>query len=255
MSEKKLNLELEVFQGPFDLLLHLIKQMKVDINDIPMTEITTQYLTYLHSMKELELDIVGDYLVLASTLLEIKSRLLLPIEPDPEMDSDFDHEDPRQILVQQLLLYQQFQGVATALEVKQQQRAKLFTRPSEDLTRYQTRIPLEDEEVTLAQLSQAMTNALQRELEREPLQKEIHHDPLSVSDKIATIIALLKTLDEQTVLTFDDLIEQPTRHDIITTFMAVLELVRKQHIIFKQKNALEAIEIKKVEGADDTIWN
>lgn len=138
MSSNELKLELDAFQGPFDLLLHLIKQMKVDINDIPMSEITSQYLAYLHSMKEFQLDIAGDYLVMAATLLEIKSRLLLPIEPEPDLEGDYEPEDPRQVLVQQLLLYQQFQDVATALEIKQVERAELYTRPSEDLSGMQT---------------------------------------------------------------------------------------------------------------------
>ena len=135
MSNTELKLELAAFQGPFDLLLHLIRQMKVDINDIPMSEITSQYLSYLHSIQEFQLDVAGDYLVMAATLLEIKSRLLLPIEPDPELDGDYEADDPRQVLVQQLLLYQQFQDISTALELKQIERAKLYTRPSEDLSK------------------------------------------------------------------------------------------------------------------------
>lgn len=248
MSNTELKLELEAFQGPFDLLLHLIKQMKVDINDIPMSEITSQYLSYLHSIQEFQLDVAGDYLVMAATLLEIKSRLLLPIEPDPELEGDYDSEDPRQVLVQQLLLYQQFQDVATALELKQIERAKLFTRPSEDLSSIQQFIPLEKGDITLQQLSEAMSLALQRELERAPKQKEIIHDPLTVSQRMDDILLLLRGLDEDVSIHFNDLVRHNSRHEVITTFMAMLELVRKQAIVFKQEEALQPIEILKARG-------
>ena len=134
MAENKLTLELEAFQGPFDLLLHLIKEMEVDINDIPMTAITQQYIAYIHQMQELELDIVGDYLVMAATLLEIKSRLLLPIEPVADIDAQYEGEDPRHNLVQQLLLYQEFQTVSLSLKELEGGRSGLLTRPPMDLS-------------------------------------------------------------------------------------------------------------------------
>lgn len=250
MSNNELKLELDAFQGPFDLLLHLIKQMKVDINDIPMSEITSQYLAYLHSMKEFQLDIAGDYLVMAATLLEIKSRLLLPIEPEPDLEEDYEPEDPRQVLVQQLLLYQQFQDVATALEIKQVERAELYTRPSEDLSGMQTFVPLDEGDITLDQLTAAMALALQKELERVPKQKEINHDPLTVSEKMDEILSIINTLDERNSIEFSDLLNGGNRHEVITTFMAMLELVRKQAIIFKQTMALAPINILKAEGAN-----
>lgn len=248
MSNTELKLELEAFQGPFDLLLHLIKQMKVDINDIPMSEITSQYLSYLHSIQEFQLDVAGDYLVMAATLLEIKSRLLLPLEPDPEFEGDYESEDPRQVLVQQLLLYQQFQDVATALELKQIERAKLYTRPSEDLSLLQQFVPLDEGDITLQQLSEAMSLALQRELERAPKQKEIIHDPLTVSQRMDDILSVLNGLDANDSIHFNDLIHHNSRHEVITTFMAMLELVRKKAIIFNQNEALQPIEILKAKG-------
>ena len=245
MSNTELKLELAAFQGPFDLLLHLIRQMKVDINDIPMSEITSQYLSYLHSIQEFQLDVAGDYLVMAATLLEIKSRLLLPIEPDPELDGDYEADDPRQVLVQQLLLYQQFQDISTALELKQIERAKLYTRPSEDLSKMQQFVPLDEGDMSLQQLSEAMALTLQRELERTPKQKEIIHDPMTVSQKMDDILLLLSALEGHTPIHFNDLTGQHSRHEIITTFMAMLELVRKKAIIFNQSGALAPIEIQK----------
>lgn len=248
MSNTELKLELEAFQGPFDLLLHLIKQMKVDINDIPMSEITSQYLSYLHSIQEFQLDVAGDYLVMAATLLEIKSRLLLPIEPASEIEGDYETDDPRQVLVQQLLLYQQFQDVATALELKQIERAKLYTRPSEDLSNLQQFVPLDEGDITLEHLSEAMSLALQRALERAPKQKEIIHDPLTVSQRMDDILSVLNGLDANVSIQFNDLIRKNSRHEVITTFMAMLELVRKQAIVFHQNEPLQPIEILKAKG-------
>lgn len=144
MAEATLTLDLEAFQGPFDLLLHLIKEQDVDINDIPMTQITEQYLNYIRQMDQFQLDIIGDYLVMAATLLEIKSKLLLPIEPLQELDDDYDDEDPRAQLVQQLLLYQQFQSVSTELEILSQQRQKVYTKPTEDLSHLTQFVPLDE---------------------------------------------------------------------------------------------------------------
>lgn len=246
MAEQALQLELAAFQGPFDLLLHLIKQLKVDINDIPMAEITTQYMAYLEQMQQLELDVVGDYLVMAATLLEIKSRMLLPIEPDGELEEDYEQGDPRQLLVQQLLLYQQFQDISTVLEDKQLDRAHLFGKPMEDVSEYQAAIPLEEGAVSLSELAQAMAHALQKAMARSPKEKEIHHDPMTVAQKIDAIMQLLATKRDR--LSFEQLLEVKTRAEMITTFMAVLELVRKQAIVFYQERALAPIEIERIEG-------
>ncbi|MDO4432089.1 MAG: segregation/condensation protein A [Aerococcaceae bacterium] len=248
MSETPLRLELEAFQGPFDLLLHLIKQMKVDINDIPMKEITAQYMVYLKAMQALELDMVGDYLVMAATLLEIKSRLLLPIEPNGELEDDYEQGDPRQLLVQQLLLYQQFQDVSAVLETKQEVRAQLFSRPAEDVSEYQAFIPLEAGAVTTDDLATQLLHVLQRELERLPKQKEIHHDPMTVEQKMTAILEKLTAHSTESRIAFHQLVEIGTRHELITTFMAVLELVRKQAVVFYQEKALAPIEIQRIKG-------
>ncbi|MBF6625621.1 segregation/condensation protein A [Aerococcaceae bacterium zg-BR9] len=245
MAKEILKLDLEAFHGPFDLLLHLIKELKVDINDIPMREITQQYMFYLSSMQELQLDIAGEYLVMAATLLEIKARMLLPIEPSGELDSDYE-EDPREFLVQQLLLYQQFQDVATALEMNEAKRAKLYMRPAEDLSFFQQSIPLEEGAISLDQLALLMSQVLQRQKEREPKQREVEYEPLSVSDKINEIQVLIGKTNSR--IAFEDLLTVGSRNEIITTFMAILEMVRKQTLVFYQASALAPIEIKRQES-------
>lgn len=237
-------LNLTAFQGPFDLLLHLIKELEVDINDIPMTEITSQYLNYIHSMPGLSLDIVGEYLVMAATLLEIKARLLLPIEPD-DLEVEELPDDPRASLVQQLLIYQQFQIVADALEEKENDRAKQFNREASDLSRYQTFIPLEEDELTLDNLAQSMQEVLQRALNRQPKEKEIQYDRISVAEKMEAVRHTFAELAEEDTLMFEDLLGNTSRHELIATFMAVLELVRKQEVSFKQDLPLAPIHLKR----------
>lgn len=241
-----MNLQLTHFQGPFDLLLHLIKQMEVDIHDIPMTEITQQYLAYIHAMEDIELDIVGDYLVMAATLMEIKSRLLLPVEPDPEIETDYQQDDPRDALVQQLLLYQQFQTVASQLEIRQEGRANLFNRPFSDLTSYQEAIPLEEGMINLSTLATAMENALAKYQMRQPLEREVIGESLSVSDQIIKIENAFINLNTGSKLLFSDLIEVGSPSEVVTTFLAMLELVRKQKLVFKQAHKDDLIELKLV---------
>ncbi|MBG9979838.1 segregation/condensation protein A [Facklamia sp. DSM 111018] len=243
----ELNLNLTAFQGPFDLLLHLIKRMEIDINDIPMREITQQYLKYIQSMSQLNLDVIGDYLVMAASLLEIKSRLLIPIEPE-QMDDDEFNEDPRKVLVQQLLIYQQFQNVADALEEKQDQRSKIYSKTPSDLSHYQSFVPLEEGELTLSDLSHSMLQVLQRELERIPKERKIKHDQVSVTEKIHEIRQSFQKIPLGEKLEFNDLLSNPSRPEIIATFMALLELVRKQELIFQQTHNLGNIYIKYGQG-------
>lgn len=242
MAEATLTLDLEAFQGPFDLLLHLIKEQDVDINDIPMTQITEQYLNYIRQMDQFQLDIIGDYLVMAATLLEIKSKLLLPIEPLQELDDDYDDEDPRAQLVQQLLLYQQFQSVSTELEILSQQRQKVYTKPTEDLSHLTQFVPLDEGEITLDQLVGAMNDALDKFQKRNPAPQEIHTDTVTVGEQIDYLMECL-TKSEQ--VTFSDTLISGSRPEIISTFLAMLELVRKDIIVFKQESRVGEIYMTK----------
>ncbi|MGX7108573.1 segregation and condensation protein A [Facklamia miroungae] len=238
-----LTLKLTAFQGPFDLLLHLIKELEVDINDIPMSAITDQYLSYIHQMQELDLDKVGEYLVMAATLLEIKSRLLIPIEPDSIEEGEED-QDPRSGLVQQLLIYQQFQLVADALEEKQADRSKYFARPAADLSSFLTFLPLEEGEITLEQLQKSLISVLQAQDQRQPKEREIHQDQVSVTEKIDFIRQQFHQKQSNQTIGFSSLLRNGSRPEIIATFMAILELVRKQVLVFQQESYSDAIQLR-----------
>jgi segregation and condensation protein A len=213
---------LDLFEGPLDLLLHLIKRNEVDVRELPVAQITEQYLGYLDLMRDLSLDIAGEYLVMAATLTLIKSRMLLPTaEPD-----EGEEADPRADLVRQLLEYQRFREAAESLAERPLLRRDTFTR--EPTTEG---LPPEAEgapriRVTLWELMEAFRAVLKR-AEPEP----VHHVEGEAISLRARIDGLLTTLGVARRLTFDSLFgDQPTRGYVIVTFLAVLELM-KQHVI------------------------
>lgn len=245
MGAQSLQLTLDAFQGPFDLLLHLIKENDIDINDIPMTEITSQYLAYIDAQTDISLDQMGDYLVMAATLLEIKSRILLPIE---QKDSDELEEegDLRENLVQQLLLYQQFQSVAEALSKMESSRQEMLNRPASDLSEHQELVPLVEGDLTISQLVQAYEVVLWRYQDRQPLQREVVHDTITVSEKISLITNYFDHKGSSGRALLSDFMQVNSRQEIITTFMAMLELVRKQYLLFHQDQLAGPIYLRKV---------
>lgn len=226
---QKLNLVLTDFEGPIDLLLHLIKESKVDIYNIPIAQITQQYLDYLKSMKVLELDIAGDYLVMASTLMSIKSKMLLPQAPD-EIEDDFD-EDPRDQLVSQLLTYQTYKRVAAYFEEKEQSRKQQFDKevsvPTAQLEQF-----LEPGSVVLEDLASTYAELLRSQKNRQPETETIENETLSIEDATDNIMSELKTVKKTTfkaLLKLNNNIEE-----IVTDFMAILELARKQMVSIQQ---------------------
>lgn len=226
---QKLNLVLTDFEGPIDLLLHLIRESKVDIYDIPIAQITQQYLDYLKSMKVLELDIAGDYLVMASTLMSIKSKMLLPQAPD-EIEDDFE-EDPRDQLVSQLLTYQTYKRVAAYFEEKEQTRKQFFDKevsvPTQQLEQF-----LEPGSVLLDDLASTYTELLRSRKNRQPETETIENETLSIEDATDNIMTELKSVKKTTfkaLLKLNGNIEE-----IVTDFMAILEMARKQIVSVQQ---------------------
>lgn len=213
---------LELFEGPLDLLLHLIKRNEVDVRELPVAQITEQYLGYLDLMRDLNLDIAGEYLVMAATLTLLKSRMLLP-SPEPE---EGEEADPRADLVRQLLEYQRYREAAEALAERPLLRRDTFTRePSTD------GLPPEQEgvpriRVTLWELMEAFRAVLKR-AEPDPVH-QVAAEGMSLRTRID---GLLATLGVARQVTFESLFgEQPTRGYVIVTFLAVLELM-KQHVV------------------------
>jgi segregation and condensation protein A len=221
---------LQNFEGPLDLLLHLIKRNEVDIYDIPIALVTQQYLDYLDLMQELNLDVVGEFLVMAATLIHIKSRMLLP-RPDPTQEDP--EEDPREALVRRLLEHQKFKAAAELLHEREIQRSAQWGRPDGRVADLVGDAPEPEIEVDLFSLMAAFRQVLERARQRPmvPLPAE----QISIETRIAQ---LLVRLSETEACGFDDLFaDVQTRAGMIVTFLALLEMIRLKLVrIFQQGN-------------------
>ena len=221
--EESYSIKLPAFEGPLDLLLHLIKENKIDIYDIPIALITHQYLEYIEIMKELNLDIAGEFLVMAATLIHIKSRMLLPVEEAaPE-----EQEDPRFELVQRLIEYQAFKEASLALRERETEWGKVFWREASG--RDEGAAPADSEaggELDLFDLSLFdLLTAFKKLLDKAPADVvTISRETLTVKDRIAFITEKLENTD---AIRFEDLFEGThTKGRLIVTFVALLEVLR-----------------------------
>jgi len=212
--------QLDVFEGPLDLLLHLIKKSEVDVHDIPIATITEQYLGYLDLFAQLNLDLAGEYLVMAATLMQIKSRLLLPpIEGEEE-----DEEDPRIALVQQLEEYQRFRAAAGQLADRDILDRDVFRRSTEIPEQQTNELP-PLRELDLADLVDALREVLKRLPEESA--HEIVGDRIAIADQIPRILERLRSGDVEFTSLCD---ANASRREIVATFLALLELV-KMHAV------------------------
>ncbi len=232
--EEIYNIKIPVFEGPLDLLLHLIRENKIDIYDIPIALITHQYLQYLEMMKELNLDIAGEFLLMAATLIHIKSRMLLPPDEEPSPE---ELEDPRRELVQRLLEYQAFKEAAVDLRGKEEEWMKIFHRG-----------PVSDEsdgEVYLLDVGLFdLMAAFKKILETAPPEfVSITKETLTVKDKMSLIMEMLQG---QESMRFEEFFkEEITRVQLIITFVALLELIRLGLVRVYQKKEFGNIWVMK----------
>jgi segregation and condensation protein A len=221
---------LQNFEGPLDLLLHLIKKHELDIYDIPIALITRQYLEYLDLMVELDLDLAGEFLVMAATLIHIKSRTLLP-RPDPTQEDP--EEDPREALVRRLLEHQRFKAAAELLHEKEIQRSAQWGRPDERLVDLVGDAPEPEVEVDLFSLMTAFRQVLDRARQRPRVLLPPEQIPIEVR-----IEQLMARLSETEACGFEELFSDvQTRAGMIVTFLAILEMIRLKRIrVFQQAN-------------------
>ena len=216
--EEAYSIKLPVFEGPLDLLLHLIKENKIDIYDIPIALITRQYLDYIGMMKELNLDIAGEFLLMAATLIHIKSRMLLPVE---EVTGE-EPEDPRFELVQRLIEYQTFKDASLALREREDEWHNIFHRePVRDEAEEEAGGELDLFDLSLFDLMGAFKKLLDK---APPDVINITKESLTVKDRISFII---ERIENQDTVRFEDLFEgTTTRTRLIVTFIALLEVLR-----------------------------
>lgn len=238
MAEYKV--QFEVFEGPLDLLLYLIKKEEVDIYEVNLTKLATQFIEHIEVMRLLDLDIAGEFLVMASTLMYIKSRELLPRDLQVENTEEEEGEDPRWELIRQLVAYKKFKDAAVQLQLREIEQENIFPR-----------LPVREEmaapaatkpEATIFDLINAVNEVLKRVNQREDL-REIFEDKWSVSEKIETLI---KMIGEKPVLKFSELFHAATsRSEVVCTFLALLELIRLKQLVCVQPKDFGTIEIMK----------
>lgn len=231
--------KLEVFEGPLDLLLYLIKKEEIDIYDIPITRITDQYLEYLELMKLLDLNIAGEFLVMAATLIHIKSKMLLP--PEQTEGEEKEEEDPRAELVKRLLEYKKFKEAASQLSSMESHQRHFFARVATGTQGEDAQVKNEFFEASLFDLITAFTKVL-KDIPKEAFH-EVIKDEFTVSEKIHDILHFLV---ERPVMLFTELFKKAkNRLEVITTFLAILELIRLKEVIVRQASPFAEIEVIK----------
>lgn len=244
-----LTLDLAAFEGPLDLLLHLIKDLKVDIFDIPINLVTDQYLAYIHTYEALSLDVASEYLVMAATLLEIKTQMMLPKTPKEVVEEE---EDPRDSLVEQLLAFQQYQEISHILADKQAERSLEYTKQPTDLSAYQAKIPMTGRQLTPDDLYRAIQKMAFRLKNQQPIQTTIAGELYSVSAAMADIREAF-VLSNRNVLMFQDTVfigKIHSRSQIVSLFLAILELVKSNELYLYQENLRADIQLIRREESE-----
>jgi segregation and condensation protein A len=241
--ETDYKVKLEIFEGPLDLLLYLIKQDEIDIYEISLERITSQYLEYLQAFKELNIDIAGEFIVMAANLIYMKSRSLLPVDQQAP-DEDAAEDDPRWDLIRQLIEYKKFKEAAAELQVRALEQEQIFARSGAS-SGAALLAPLPLGEVGIFQLINALRTVIKRVEAREEL-REIFGEHFTVSEKIDSI---LRRVAGNVVLKFSELFaEMASRVEVVVTFLALLELIRLKQVRVTQANPFDEIEIASAAG-------
>ena len=232
------------FEGPLDLLLHLIKDNKMDIFDVEISLLIDQYLEYIDEAKKINLEIASDFLVMASTLLEIKSKLLLP-KPELEIDSEYE-EDNQEQLVKKLIEYKKYKDVVESFKDLNKERSLYYTKPLEDLSSYNvsSEVNLPDD-VELYDLLSAMEKMSQRLKIKQPLSAIMENNEISVETRMETIIKQLDKAKNGKVELIE-IIDINTKPYVIVTFLALLDLAKQRRVLITQDYGFDKIYIEEV---------
>jgi segregation and condensation protein A len=235
----------EVFEGPLDLLLYLIKKEEVDIYDVNLTSLATQFIEYIEVMRLLDLEIAGEFLVMASTLMYIKSRELLPLDQQVQTEGEDEGEDPRWELIRQLVEYKKFKDAAARLQELETRQEEIFPRlPAKP--EFETEATPSKPEASLFDLLNAVSTILKRVSQQERA-RDVFEDKWTVSEKIELVVNLLK---DRSRLKFSELFAGAiSRTEVVVTFLAMLELIRLKQLVAVQPEAFGEIELCRAEAA------
>ena len=239
MAEYKV--QFEVFEGPLDLLLYLIKKEEVDIYEVNLTKLATQFIEYVDLMRQFDLEVAGEFLVMASTLMYIKSRELLPVEQQVQVEPEEEGEDPRWELIRQLVEYKKFKDAAAKLQTIEATQEHIFPRVPGKIAFETIAAAPAKPEVGIFDLLNAVNAILKRIADKESGTREIYEDKWSVSEKIEFVREIITT---RGAVKFSELFAQAAnRAEVVCTFLALLELIRLKQLACVQPEPFAEIEI------------
>ena len=235
-----MDFKINEFEGPLDLLLHIIKESKMNIMDIEIEKITEQYINYLNLQEEMNLEVASEYLVMASELIELKSKMLLP---NPKNDEG-EEEDPREELVNRLLEYQAYKEITKVLHDKENLRREIYTKSPENIRNYVEENVSITSDVTLDDLVDAFKKFLERKKDNKPLQTKITVNEITVSSRRYEIRNILK---QKRKISFFELFPIVSKEYVIATFLAVLEMAKNKELTISQNDTFDDIICEAVE--------
>jgi len=225
----EITLKINDFEGPLDLLLHLIKEKKMDLLNLKIEIIIDEYLNFIEKMEQMNLDIASSYLVMASELIEMKSRLLLPRQQEEE-----EEEDPKENLINRLVEYQKYKDLTSNFKELEQERKNIYTRIPENLKEYNDDNNLiSNSDVTLDDLLKAFQKFLERKKLEQPLNTKVTKKEISVEERR---ISIKKILEKKGKVNFLELFETYTKEYVVVTFLAILEMAKKKELRITQEN-------------------
>lgn len=235
------NLLIGDFEGPLDLLLHLIKKSKMEIFDIEISKITEEYINYINSMTELNLDIASEYLVMASELVEMKSKKLLPTREEKEEEEDI---NPEEELKKRLIEYKKYKESTEVFRTLEEKRGNYFTKAPESMKKYSVETLENDGNVSLFDLLDAFQKMLERREASKPMNTKIARKEMSVKERVVKIREILKTKKK---LAFEELFDDFSKPYVVVTFLSVLEMVKGREINIKQDGNFGEIYLERVD--------
>lgn len=238
-----LDLKINEFEGPLDLLLHLIKENKMDIFDIEIEKITDQYLTYLDTQESMNLEVASEYLVLATELIEIKSKMLLPNEKE-KLENE-EETDPREELVNRLLEYEAYKKITQELKEKESIRRAIYTKPASNLTEYMEEASNVGLDIDINDLVEAFKKFLERKKEDAPLSTKVTEKEITVSSRRYDIKMILSR-DKK--VSFFKLFPVLTKEYVVATFLAILEMAKSRELVITQNDTFDDIVCEVVEN-------
>jgi segregation and condensation protein A len=237
-------INIPMYEGPLDLLLDLIKKQEMNIHDIQISKITSQYLDYLHQLEKQNIDVSAEFIYMAATLIYIKSKMLLP--PDPFAAEEGQPEDPREELVQRLIEHEKYKNAAQLLYQKQQIEENVWSKPDKSL--YNDESTEGDLVVSLVDLVRVFQQVLERK--KEVTRIELQHETFTVAQMIAQLRSQILSSDTSSVSLIQFFEACPSRHAMIVAFLAVLEMVKLQAVALVQEKQFADILVKKAKAFD-----